>query len=203
MTPSALLRCAALLVPALLLVSCSNTVYGPVKLDEATGAYKTGTKLDEGGLQVQKLGVDLDKYRFVYLHTDTNLNPRQIGFFIRWALAREGLTRVYDTDELTYWVTNDAKFANIASITDPVAQKRLGQLIGPVLKVDYVARWNEVSQDITLTITDLATGEVLFRVKNARMIWSNVDTEAHYPVLNEFRRWIEDNKRALAAGRTT
>jgi hypothetical protein len=44
---------------------------------------------------------------------------------------------------------------------------------------------------------------VLLKVVNDRTIWMDVDTEAHYPVFNEFRRWVAASKPAGTAKDST
>lgn len=166
--------------------------YAPPKIDPKTGLYETGTSLSENAIHTRNTSVNLSKYRFVYLVADTNVYPRRFEFFTRAALARSGFNRVLNSSELTELIASSPRYSAIQSISDPVSLRRLAEQLGPLLQVQFSSRWDgDVSRYVTMTVTDLATGEQLLHVYHPKLIWMDVDGEAHYPVLNEFKKWAD------------
>jgi hypothetical protein len=49
-----------------------------------------------------------------------------------------------------------------------------------------------VRRDVTLTVVDLSSGKTLLQIDHNKLIWADVDSEAHYPVLNEFNKWVKE-----------
>jgi hypothetical protein len=168
--------------------------YGPVRIDEKTGLYKTSTVLKAGAIQKRDTDVNLKKFRFVYLVANSNIYHGRFEFFVRSALARNGFKYVLNKDELTKMITANPKLSSIQSIDDPVSLKRLSDLVGPIMRVDFKSQWDgDVSRYITLAITDLSNNNLLLKIYHPKFIWGDVDSEAHYPVLNEIKKWIDDS----------
>ena len=166
--------------------------YAPPKINDKTGFYETITNLDEAAIRTRNTDVNLGKYRFVHLVSETNVYPGRFEFFTRAALAKNGFTRVLNTDELTELIASNSRFSSIQSISDPVSLRRLAELFGPILQIRFSSRWDgDVRRYVTMTITDLTTGEQLLHIYHSKLIWSDVDAEAHYPVLNEFKKWAD------------
>jgi hypothetical protein len=179
-----------LLLSAVMLTSCA--AYAPPTVDPKTGLIGAMASLDEGAIQVRNTNVDLRKFRFVHLSAGTNVYPARFEFFVRAALDRAGFRHVLNTNELTQLVTSDPKLAAVQSINDPVAQRRLSELAGPILRIDFRSQWDgNVRRYVTLSVVDLSTGNELLRIHNPKTIWMEVDSEAHYPVLNEFQKWVD------------
>lgn len=183
-------KCRLILCLLIVLSGCAS--YAPPKINDKTGLYDTSTSLDEGAVQNRNTNLNLRKYRFVHLVTETNVYPGRFEFFTRAALARNGLTTVLNTDELAEMVASNPRFSSIQSVTDPVSLRRLAEQVGPILQVRLSSRWDgDVRRYVTMTVRDLATGEQLLHIYHSKMIWSDVDGEAHYPVLNELKKWVD------------
>jgi hypothetical protein len=197
-TETRALRAGSSALLALLVAACGS--YAPPKVDEKTGLYPAIAALDAGAVQKRDTSIDLGRYRFVYLSSDTNVYPGRFEFFARAALAEAGFKHVLNTQELTSFVSSRQQLSTITSIGDPLSQRRISELVGPALRIDVVSRWDgEVRRYVTLTATDMSSGTVLLQVSQPRLIWVDVDSEAHYPVFNEFKRWVEACKRSPSA----
>jgi hypothetical protein len=176
---------------ALFISGCAT--YAPPKVDEKTGMYKASASLDGGAVEKRDTNVDLKKFRFVYLVTQSNVYPGRFEFFARSALAHAGFTNVLNTQELTEFITETPALSSITSVGDLVSRRRLAQLIGPIMFVQVSSMWDgNVRRDVTLTVVDLSSGKTLLQIDHNKLIWADVDSEAHYPVLNEFNKWVKE-----------
>jgi hypothetical protein len=183
-------RLATMLLATLIVSGCA--VYAPPKFDEKTGLYKQGAALDAGAIEKRDTNVDLKRFRFAYLISDSNVYPGRFEFFARSALAHAGITRVLNTAEMLEWV-NTPELSEIPSLSDPVSQRRLSERIGPVLLIRLSSIWDgDVTRDVDLAVTDLSTGKELLHIHHHRFVWVEVDSEAHYPVFNEFKKWVDE-----------
>jgi hypothetical protein len=184
-------RLATIVVATLFVSGCA--VYAPPKIDEKTGLYKQAAALDPGEIRKRDTNVDLKKFRFAYLISDSNVYPGRFEFFARSALARAGITRVLNTHEMTEWISSTSELSEIASLSDPISQRRLSERIGPVLLIQLSSMWDgDVTRDVDLVVTDLSTGKAMLEIHHHRFVWMEVDSEAHYPVFNELKKWAEE-----------
>jgi hypothetical protein len=183
----------------LCVVTCAAAVaggcaqYAPPKVDEKTGTYSAIASVAPGDIQKRETDVDLRKFRFVFLITRTNVYPARFEFFTRAALARVGFKNVLNQDEVVSLVTTNPELSSIKSLSDPLALRQLSELAGPIMLV-YVksATDGNVRRYVTVQVVDLSDGRTVLQLHHNPMIWADVDSEAHYPVLNEFKKWVDE-----------
>ena len=183
-------RLATKILATLLVSGCA--VYAPPKIDEKTGLYKQTASVQPGAIEKRDTNVDLKKFRFAYLISDTNVYPARFEYFARSPLARAGITRVLNTREMQEW-GNQPELAGITSLSDPISQRRLSERIGPILLIQLSSMWDgDVTRNVSLTVTDLSSDKVLLQIRHDKFVWMEVDSEAHYPVFNELKKWAEE-----------
>jgi hypothetical protein len=184
---------AALSCCALLLVGCAATAYHPLKFDTQSSRYSTSTIIDPNAITARDVNVDLKKFKFVYLQTSSNVFPRRFEFYIRDVLHRAGLKNVVNTAELSAFILDNPKTQDIVSTSDTLAQRRIAEKVGPYLLVDIKSQWDgNVRRNVTLTIVDVSNGNTLLQINHPKLIWMNVDGEAHLPIFNELQSWADD-----------
>lgn len=184
-------------IAILLAAGCSTMYYDRTGIDQETGLYATGTTVDPAAVQVRGTNVDLTKFRFVYLETRTDLWPARFEFFVRDALVRMGFKNILNTRELSKFITsNPEQLSSIHSISDFMSQQRLSNRVGPVLHVAVnIGSDRGGNRNVTLTVSDLSEGRVLLLLNHRKAVWTSFDKEAHYPVLNELKKWADACKR--------
>lgn len=183
---------------ALLSLGACSTLYQPLKLDDKTGLYATSVQVDPGGVTAFDTSRDPKQYRYVLILTDSNIRPTVFAVTVRQALAQSGLVRVYTPGEF-------AALASDRGITSPDGQissemvQRFSREVGSVLVIDYRYQFLGDAHFIgQLSAVDASTGATLLRVNHPRTNWSNADTEAMYPVLNELRKWLKQSSKGQA-----
>src|SRR3954453_19635757 len=90
------------LVVCLATAGCSG--YSPPKVDQDTGLYVIEESVDGESIATRDTNVDLKKYRFFWIVTQSGLLPERFEFLGREALALSGVKYVLDTRELTNFV---------------------------------------------------------------------------------------------------
>lgn len=176
----------ALLVLAAGLGACST--YAPVKLDEKTGQYATSTQLDPGATRVWETGVNPKEFKLVLLATQTNVYPLRFEFFARSALFDLGLKRVLNVGEMAALLEDKG----LGDKVDPESIRKLSNSGLPVLVVDMRSTWDgDVRRYVTLKAIDGRNGKTLLSLDHPKLIWMDVDPEAHLPVFNALRNWYQ------------
>jgi hypothetical protein len=183
------------LLPLVLACTCvlgGCAHYAPPKLDEKTGMYAATASIAPGDIQKRETDVDLSKFRFVFLVAQTNVYPARFEFFTRAALARVGFKNVLNQEEVVSLITSTPELSSIKSVSDPLALRQLSDLVGPSLLVQVKSIWDgDVRRYVTVNVVDLSDGRTLLQLHHEKLIWMDVDSEAHYPVLNEFKKWVD------------
>ena len=114
---------------------------------------------------------------------------------MRSALAQSGLTRVYTLDEFKQ-LAQDKGFTFQDDKINAESLRRFSTEIGSVLVVDMTYRFvGDARMRSTLIVGDARTGKTLLQVDHPRLVWSDFDAEALYPVLNQLRKWIKDSSK--------
>jgi hypothetical protein len=175
---------------AIVQAGCAH--YTPPKVDSKTGMYGAMASVAPGDIQKRETNVDLRKFRFVYLITQTNLYPARFEFFTRSALARMGFKNVLNQEEVAALVTETPELSSLQSEQAQIAVRHLSERAGPVLLVYVRSMWDgDVRRYVNLEVVDLSDGRTLLKLHHEKLIWIDVDAEAHYPVLNEFKKWAD------------
>jgi hypothetical protein len=187
----------ALVLLTVSLAACS-THYHTLKADELTDLYPTSTQVDPGGILSFDTSVDPRASAYVLLITDANIRPTVFSFTLRSALAQSGITRVYTPEELKR-LARDRGFTFPDDKISSESLRRFSTNIGPVLVVDMTYRFvGDARMQSILVVSDGRTGRALLRVDHPKMVWSDFDTEALYPVLNQLRKWVKQSGRGAA-----
>lgn len=183
-----------LFIPAVALILLSGCAsYAPPSIDKETGRYSEIVPLEAGAIEKKKTNVDLSKYRFVYLNAETNVYESRFEFFVREALVGFGFKHILNQDELIALVSSDKETTDLASLSDPLAQRKLSNDVGPILYIRFSSRWDgDVRRYVDVEVVDMSSGETLLKINHPKMIWWEVDREAHYPVLNAIKQWTEE-----------
>jgi hypothetical protein len=192
MTRNRLLTAAA----TFLLSGCATTtLYAPLKVDPGTGLYPTFAHVAPADAQAFVTTENPRAFRAVVLSVQTNVRPANLSFMIRQALAQEGITRVYTSNEFARMTGYPA--APLAAKPGPgdpepdrVAIRKYSKLVGPVLIVRFGFVMDSGHARTMLDISDGLDDQVLLKIDQRRLIWSNWDKEALFPVLNELRQWV-------------
>jgi len=177
----------------LAVVGCgSNVFYLPVHVDPKTDMYSTTSEVNKSAILEYDTSVDPRKFRFVALYASSNAYPGRFEFFIRNALAELGIKQVLNQGELEALVKAQPKLKDIPWIGDHLALKRVSDTVGPILMIEC----NSTSSGsawryVTLKISDVSTGRTLLHIEQHKMVWTSVDSEALYPVLNVLRQWFK------------
>lgn len=191
------IRKLLLLLFAASLAACS-THYHTLKADDRTGLYPTSTQVDPGGILTFDTSIDPRASAYVLLITEANIRPSGFSFTLRTALAQSGITRVYTLDEFKQ-LALDRSFKFQDDKINAESLRRFSKEIGPVLVVDMTYRFvGDARMRSTLSVGDGRTGKALLRVDHPRLVWSDFDAEALYPVLNQLRKWIKESSRGTA-----
>ena len=184
------MQLVVLLFIVFLIGGCAT--YALPSIDEKTGRYSEAAPLEEGAIEKNVTDVDLEKYRFVYLNAESNVHSSRFEFFVREALVRFGFNHILNQTELLDLVTSTEEASEISSISDPLAQRKLSDIIGPILYVEFLSRWDgNASRYVNVQVVDVSTGKVLLKINHPKMIMMEVDSEVHYPVLNAIKDWVE------------
>lgn len=190
-------RVARALLPLLLAVSLAacSTHYQTLKVDDRSGLYPTSTQVDAGGILRFDTSVDPTRSAYVLLVADSNVRPSGFAFTLRSALAQSGITRVYTPEEFKL-LAQDKGFQLPEDRITAEALRRFSTDHGPVLVVDMSYRFvGDARMRSQLLVGDARSGKLLLRVDHPKLVWSNFDAEALYPVLNQLRRWIKDSSK--------
>jgi hypothetical protein len=183
----------SLLAAINLLSGCGS--YAPPKVDDKTGMYKALATVKAGSIRKTDAAVDFNKYRFVLLSPSSNAEPARFEFFVRAALANLGFKHIYNVRELQSLVNSEPQLSQITSLSDPLSQQRISERIGPILGVEFSSQWpGGAFRDVSVKVFDLSEGAILYELTHSKMIWIDVDSEAHYPVLNALKEWVLETK---------
>jgi hypothetical protein len=184
-----LLLCIIIGACAIVHVSCAQ--YAPPKVDSKTGEYSAMASVAPGDILTRETDVDLKKIRYVYLYTQTNLYPARFEFFNRAALAGMGFKNVLNHSEVISLVNETPELASLVS-DGKIDLQSLSNRTGPALLVIVKSvGYGSARRYVDLQVRDLSDGRVLFTVHHDKMIWIDVDSEVHYPVFNELKKWVE------------
>jgi hypothetical protein len=187
----------ALVLLTVSLAACS-THYHTLKADERTDLYPTSTQVDPGGILTFDTSIDPRASAYVLLITEANIRPSVFSFTLRSALAQSGITRVYTPDELKR-LAQDRGFKFPDDKINAESLRRFSTEIGPVLVVDMTYRFvGDARMQSVLVVGDGRTGRALLRVDHPKVVWSDFDAEALYPVLNQLRKWIKQSGKGTA-----
>ena len=179
---------------ALSLSACS-THFHTLKPDDRTGFYPTSAQVDPGGILKFDTSIDPRNSAYVLLVSESNIRPAGFSFTLRSALAQSGLTRVYTLDEFKQ-LAQDKGFTFQDDKINAESLRRFSTEIGSVLVVDMTYRFvGDARMRSTLIVGDARTGKTLLQVDHPRLVWSDFDAEALYPVLNQLRKWIKDSSK--------
>lgn len=180
------------LVPALcaVLVTGCATNYRPLKVDEKSGFYATSTKVDPRSVLAFKTQVNPKQFPVVVLLAEANNRPASLMFTTRKVLAQAGLTKVYSADEFRR-LAADYKFDFPEDHFNRDSLAKFSREIAPVLVVDIRHNFlGDANTRTTLVVTDTRSSTNLLVVDHRRLVWTNFDEEALYPVLNQLRQWL-------------
>jgi hypothetical protein len=166
---------------------CGCTGYGPPRFDETTGLYDIKATVAKESIAKRETRANLKKYRFVWLVTRTYYFPQRTEFLVREALAHSGFTQVLNTHELTDLVTTTPEFSWVATLSDPVTQRRLTEILGPIAGVSLSHLAGD--EGVRLLVTDIATGTTLLDVRYTDFAIAN---DRFYPVFNELKKWADE-----------
>ncbi len=181
------------LLSILSLTACGT--YSPPKVDTKTGMYKSLATVSPGSIRKTDLPVNFDKYRFVFISPKSNAEPARFEFFIRAELANLGFKHILNIRELQNLVNSESELSKITSLSDPLSQQRISEKIGPILGVEVSSQWpGGTTRDVSLRVLDLSATTVLYELRHNKFIWVDVDSEAHYPVLNALREWVMETR---------
>jgi hypothetical protein len=187
------IRNLALICCVFLLGGCAANAYQSPKFDSQTSRYLTSTNIDASAIVVRDVNIDLSKFKFVYLSTNSNVFPGRFEFYVRNVLHRAGLKNVINAGEMSSFILDNPKTQDIVSTSDAVALRRIAEKVGPYLLVTLNSYWDgNVRRNVTLKIIDASTGKTLLQINHPKFIWTNVDGEAHLPVFNEIQSWADD-----------
>lgn len=179
------------------LAACS-THYHTLKVDDQTGLYPTSTQVDPGGILTYDTSIDPRTSAYVLLITEANIRPSGFSFTLRSALAQSGITRVYTLDEFKV-LAQDKGFTFPDDRINAESLRRFSTEFGPVLVVDMTYRYvSDARMRSLLVVGDARTGKALLRVDHPKLVWSDFDAEALYPVLNQLRKWIKESSKGVA-----
>jgi hypothetical protein len=182
----------------LALTSGCATNYLPLKVDEKTGFYATSTEVDPGGILAFKTNINPRSFPVILLLTESNNRPNSLEFTTRNALAQAGFKNVYSADELRQFAI-DHKFSFQDDQFTRESLRRFSNEITPVLAIDI--RYNYIGDArtrTTLLVTDTRSSTNLLVVDHPKLVWSNFDSEALYPVLNQLRKWLASSSKVNA-----
>lgn len=186
-------RISKLLFAGLFSLAMSGcATYAPIQVDPKSDLYSTATDLDKSAIREYDTSIDPQIFRFIALNANSNVYQARFEFFVRNALSYLGIKQVLNQDELAAMVKMHPRLKDVTSTTDSLAIKKISDTIGPMLFVDFNSTWDgDVRRYVSLKIVDGSTGRVLLRIEHPKLIWANVDSEAHYPVLNALRQWFK------------
>lgn len=185
------------IVRLIAVIICLNGcgTYAPPKVDDKTGRYKALAAVSPGNITKTDQQVDLSKYRFVFISPKSNAEPARFEFFVRAALANLGFKHIFNIKELQSLINATPELSQITSLSDPLSQQRISDKIGPILGVEFNSHWpGGAYRDVNLKVLDLSSGSLLFGLNHSKMIWLDVDSEAHYPVLNALKEWALETR---------
>lgn len=166
------------------LVGCAS--YAPPTLDKKSGSYSTIVEVDKGGVLAFETDTDPRRFGTVLLIAESNVYPERFEFFNRQALADLGMLRVQNPGEMAALLDDHG----LGRKVDADAVAAFSSKVQPVLVIEVKSQWDgDVRRYVKLRVIDSRDGRVLLEVDHPRLIWMDVDSEAHYPVFNELRRW--------------
>ena len=188
-------RAAALVA----LVACAGgcvSQYQPLGVDASTGLYDTSTEVDPGGVARSKTHVDPADFGAVLVLANSNYYPSHLEFTLRRTLVELGYRNVVNLTEWKAWAS-DRGFA----VPDEVKGETIKEFsarVKPVLIVDMRHLTGGERVFTGLRVVDGRTLEPLLTVTHPRFVWTSIDKESIYPVLNELRKWQRDVTRKAA-----
>ena len=181
--------CSRVLIAAALCLAAGCAPYAPTTVDPKTGRYQTLSEIDKSAYRDYDTSVDPGRFRFIALTTSTNVYPGRFEFFVRNALADLGATRVLNDPELAALVRMHPKLEGLTSLSDPAAQRRISETVGPMLVMNVESFATGPSRHLALQVIDASTGRMLLRIDDNKHIWGDADSEANLPLLNALRDW--------------
>ena len=190
-----MLRCVISFLALIIMGACSTSsqFYVPQPANPGSALYPASTAVSEGDYQKRDTKVSLKGFRFVYLQTDSNNYPGRFHFFVRQALARNGLLQVLSESELADWVKDQGLSIDDKELNDADSLRKLSDSIGPILLVQMKSMSDtRGGHDVVLNVDDLSTGKTVLRIRHSRIIVANIDKTMHYPVFNAFTQWVNE-----------
>lgn len=174
------------------LTGCASR-YRPLQLDERTSQYPAAFKLQPENIRRFDTSVNPNSFPVVLMLSRSNYRPFGFEFMMRSAFAQLQNTRVFNQEEFLRFAS-DKKFAITRDKLYGETMQRFSKEVVPVLVVDLSTDFaNNAQWYGSITITDGRSGEMLFFANLNQTVFSDVDSEVIYPLLNELRRWYAES----------
>ncbi len=175
------------------IAGCGST-FKVTTLDPETGYFPAKKAILPENIKVSEK-LDLFHFKLIYVKYENDFLKRSIQniHFFEQVVIKEEFEQLLITKDIINKLPNLAVLT--ANIENPISLNQIQKYYGDFLVVELLGFKPPGSLTIqgAIKVSNPATGQTVFEVRNEASAWLSVDEYLFYPLLNAFYDWVKNN----------
>lgn len=175
--------CAALL-------SACGTIYKIPTQNNGTLPWATTSSIKSSDIEENTPHANLDELKFIVFLSGGNHKTKEFKEFSRKAVDSMGFKNILTHTDYVRLIIEQGLEEKIEAKYDLISLHKAYKELGEFLVISMSSNWLGGSWfEMELRVTDPKTSEALLKARKESILWSDMDAEFSYPMVNLLNEW--------------